>query len=78
MADPQCAERGLFVEMGEGDDAFKVANVPYRMSATPTAARPFIAGLGEHTDAVLHERLGLGAAELAALREQGVFGKARA
>jgi len=52
--------------------------VPYRMSATPTAARPFIAGLGEHTDAVLHDRLGLDAAELAALREQGVLGKARA
>ena len=55
MADPQCAERGLFVEMGEGDAAFKVANVPYRMSATPTAARPIVAGLGEHTEEVLHE-----------------------
>jgi len=77
MADPQCAERGLFVEMGDGDAAFKVANVPYRLSATPTAARPFVAGLGEHTEAVLHDRLGLDAAELATLRARGVFGKSR-
>jgi crotonobetainyl-CoA:carnitine CoA-transferase CaiB-like acyl-CoA transferase len=34
-----------------------------------------VPGLGEHTDAVLAE-LGLGAAELAALREQGVIGPA--
>ena len=76
MADPQCAERGLFVEMGEGDAAFKVANVPYLMSATPTAARPFIAGLGEHTEAVLHDAARRRRGGLAALRAQGVFGKA--
>ena len=40
MADPQCAERGLFVEIGEGDAGYKVANVPYLMSATPVTARP--------------------------------------
>jgi crotonobetainyl-CoA:carnitine CoA-transferase CaiB-like acyl-CoA transferase len=78
MADPQCAERGLFVEMGEGDAAFKVANVPYRLSATPSAARPFIADLGEHTEAVLRDALGLDGAAIDALRAKGTFGKVHA
>ena len=78
MADPQCAERGLFVELGAGQDSFKVANVPYLLSATPLAARPHVAALGEHTDEVLREAIGLDAAALDALRERGVFGKAGA
>jgi len=75
MDDPQCAARGLFVELGAGDSTFKVANMPYRLSATPPAAKPFIAALGQHTDEVLRESLHLGASELAALRANGTFGK---
>ena len=71
MADPQCAERGLFVEIGEGDAGYKVANLPYLMSATPVAAQPTVAGLGEHTEAVLHDALGLDAAALAEPARQG-------
>jgi CoA:oxalate CoA-transferase len=78
MADPQCAERGLFVELGEGDASFKVANLPYLLSATPTSAHPFVAGLGENTDEVLHDALGLDAAAIGQLRAKGTFGKARA
>ncbi|MEO8523481.1 MAG: CoA transferase [Caldimonas sp.] len=74
MADPQCAERGLFVELGEADARFKVANVPYLMSATPVVARPLVAGLGEHTDEVLHDALALDAATIAGLRAKGTFG----
>ena len=78
MADPQCAERGLFVEIGAGDAGYKVANLPYLMSATPVAAQPNVAGLGEHTEEVLHDALGLDAATLAALRAKGAFGRAHA
>jgi len=78
MADPQCAERGLFVELGDGDETYKVANVPYRLSATPVAARPFVAELGEHTDEVLREALELDAASIDALRAKGAFGKSPA
>jgi len=78
MADPQCAERGLFVELGGGDDTYKIANLPYRLSATPVAARRFVAELGEHTDEVLEEALDLDAAAIAALRAKGAFGKSRA
>jgi crotonobetainyl-CoA:carnitine CoA-transferase CaiB-like acyl-CoA transferase len=74
MADPQVAARGLMVELGQGDDTFRVANVPYLMSATPTRARQELAGLGQHTEQVLHEVLALGDGQLAELRSKGVFG----
>ena len=74
MTDPQCAARGLFVELGAGDETYKVANVPFRLSATPLAAQPTVAGLGADTDEVLHDRLGLDAPAIAALRAKGVFG----
>jgi len=51
-----------------------VAN-PIKMSATPpqyTRAPPM---LGEHTDAVLSERLGIDAQQLLQLRAQGILGK---
>jgi len=78
MDDPQVAARGLMVELGEGDATFKVANVPWRMSATPTHARPALAALGEHSEEVLREVLGVGDGQLAELRAQGVFGKGAA
>jgi crotonobetainyl-CoA:carnitine CoA-transferase CaiB-like acyl-CoA transferase len=78
MADPQCEERGLFVEIGAGDAAYKVANVPYRMSATPLGAKPRVAALGEDTEGVLHDTLGLDATTLAGLRARGAFGRAHA
>jgi crotonobetainyl-CoA:carnitine CoA-transferase CaiB-like acyl-CoA transferase len=78
MADPQVAARGLLATLGEGSDSFKVANVPYRLSATPAAARPLLAGLGEHTDEVLADCLGVDPERRVALRRQGVFGRAAA
>lgn len=78
MDDPQFAARGTFSELGEGDGRFRVANAPYQLSATPLAARGRLAGLGEHTEEVLRERLGLGERQLAELRAAGVFGRAAA
>jgi CoA:oxalate CoA-transferase len=77
MADPQSTERGLFVELGEGDATYKVANLPYRLSATPVRARPLVAALGEHTDEVLREALDLDPSTISALRAKGTFGKKR-
>jgi len=78
MADPQLAERGFLAELGavdaRGDGRFKCANLPFLMSRTPTHARAELAGLGQHSESVLAEKLGLGAAQLAELRTQGVFG----
>lgn len=74
MADPQLAERGFLAELGEGDGQFKCANLPFLMSRTPTYARAELAALGEHSESVLAEKLGLSATRLDALRSQGVFG----
>jgi CoA:oxalate CoA-transferase len=75
MDDPQVRARGLMVELGEGDGKFKVANVPFLMSATPTRARARLAAIGQHTDEVLREVAGLTDAQLAALRMLGVLGE---
>jgi CoA:oxalate CoA-transferase len=74
MDDPQMAVRGFLAELGAVDGRFVVPNAPFLLSATPTAARNLLPGLGEHTDEVLAERLGLGAEALQRLRERHVFG----
>jgi len=73
MADPQLAERGFLVELGQGEGRFKCANVPFVMSRTPTRARPRLAALGEHGAEVLREKLGLDEAALDRLRTEGVL-----
>lgn len=75
MADPQVADRGTLARLGEGDETFMVANVPFKMSATPLAARARLPDLGEHSAHVLRERLGLSDEDIAHLEEQGVLGK---
>jgi CoA:oxalate CoA-transferase len=76
MADPQVKSRGLLAELGEGDERFRVANVPYKLSRSRAAARPLLARLGEHTEEVLHEVLGITPGELAQMRSNGTFGAA--
>jgi crotonobetainyl-CoA:carnitine CoA-transferase CaiB-like acyl-CoA transferase len=66
MADPQLAHRGAFAEITDAGGRFLALNPPFRLSAAGTAARPFVAALGEHTAEVLGE-LGYSAAEIAAL-----------
>ncbi|HSN33207.1 MAG TPA: CoA transferase, partial [Ideonella sp.] len=74
MADEQLRTREFFTELGDGEHRFKVANAPSRLSRTPTRARSGIAALGEHTEQVLAEVLGLDAGELARLRSSGALG----
>lgn len=53
MADPQLAHRGAFVEIADSGGNFLALNPPFRLSAADTAAQPFAAALGEHTEEVL-------------------------
>jgi crotonobetainyl-CoA:carnitine CoA-transferase CaiB-like acyl-CoA transferase len=74
FAEPQAVARGLVVEQDRSDLAGTVKTVasPIRLSETPAVYRSAPPALGEHTDSVLTERLGVTAEELATLRAQGV------
>ena len=74
FADPQVQARGAVVEMAHGASAagVKVIANPVRLSQTPVSYRVPPPLLGEHTEAVLTERLGLSKEELEGLRERGV------
>ena len=75
MTDPQLQTRGFFSELGKGEDRFKVANASAVLSATPTQARPLLAGLGQHTGEVLQQLLGIDDERLASLRASGTLGR---
>jgi crotonobetainyl-CoA:carnitine CoA-transferase CaiB-like acyl-CoA transferase len=74
FADPHVIAREMVQEMSHGSGhAVKVIANPVRLSDTPPDYRLPPPLLGEHTDAVLSERLGLGATARAALREKGII-----
>jgi len=75
---PQVAARRALVEM-DHPRAGKVRMVgaPVRLSETPGSVRTPSPMLGEHTDEVLRDLLGLDAGEIAALRGAGVLGQTR-
>ena len=75
---PQVKARGMLVEC-EHPIAGKVRIVgpPVRLSETPGAIREPAPLLGQHTDQVLRERLGLGDDEIARLRRAGAIGSRR-
>jgi crotonobetainyl-CoA:carnitine CoA-transferase CaiB-like acyl-CoA transferase len=76
FADPHVQARGVVVEMPHGVDGegrVKVIANPVRLSETPADYRLGPPLLGQHTDAVLTERLGLDHAALADLRGKGVI-----
>lgn len=71
--DPQVRARGMQIAMRhpQAGDVPLVAS-PIRLSDTPVRYRHAPPQLGQHTDAVLQERLGLSPQAIGALREQGV------
>jgi crotonobetainyl-CoA:carnitine CoA-transferase CaiB-like acyl-CoA transferase len=75
---PQVQARGMIVE-SEHPIAGKVqvVGVPVKLSATPGSVREPAPLLGQHTDEVLHEYLGMTDAEISALRQEGIIGPKR-
>jgi crotonobetainyl-CoA:carnitine CoA-transferase CaiB-like acyl-CoA transferase len=72
--DPHVVARGMVLEMEHGSGrTVKVIANPVKLSETPADYRIPPPMLGEHTEAVLGERLGLNAAALAALREKKII-----
>jgi crotonobetainyl-CoA:carnitine CoA-transferase CaiB-like acyl-CoA transferase len=69
LADPQIAHRGALAEVEDGGGAFKVLNVPFRMSGAAIGARKRMSTLGEHTRSYLKE-IGLSEDQIAGFAAQ--------
>lgn len=73
FAHPQVLDRKSFTTLQDdvlGD--FLIQNTPFRFRNADITAAGWVAKLGEHTDAVLREQLGLAQPEIAALRAAGI------
>ncbi|NQW83325.1 MAG: CoA transferase [Alcaligenaceae bacterium] len=72
---PQVVARGAIVDMVHPRAGnVRVVGVPIRMSATPGSVRTPSPSLGEHTEAVLSDVLGMTANEIETLRAAGGLG----
>ena len=72
---PQVKARGALVEMDHPRAGkVRMVGVPIRLSETPGAVRTPSPMLGEHTEEILRDVLGLDAAKVAALRKAGAIG----
>lgn len=74
--DPHVQARGMVHEMTHsvnGGTPAKLVASPFKMSETPVTYRHAPPLLGEHTDEVLREDLGMSDDEIAALREAGTI-----
>jgi formyl-CoA transferase len=74
-ADPHVAARDMLIEVPRSDapDPFLVVGNPVKLSRSAEGPVARFPKLGEHTDLVLREELGLAEAELAELRAQEVI-----
>ncbi|AJG24874.1 CaiB/BaiF CoA transferase family protein [Cupriavidus basilensis] len=74
LEDPQVRYRELQVDMVRSDGGVcPTVKSPLRLSATPVRYDAAPPRLGEHTESVLGEVLGISAGRIEALREQGVI-----
>lgn len=65
--------RKMVVEMNhETCGPIKMVNTPVKFSGTQPSIRSVPPMLGQHTDEVLEEHLGLSKSDISALKEQGV------
>jgi len=75
FADPQVKARGMTVDLphpAAGGKPTRLIASPIKLSETPVEYRRAPPRLGEHTEEVLQELLGLGESEVRALRERGI------
>ena len=77
VADPHLAGRHMLVEHPRTDGVRQpvlIPGLPVKFAEVAEGPESRVPWLGEHTDSVLTDELGLSAAELAALRDGGVIG----
>ncbi len=72
--DPHVRERGVIVELEHPvNGTIRTAASPLRMSASPVVYRNAPPRVGEHTDQVLEDWLGLGPQQRSSLRERKII-----
>jgi CoA:oxalate CoA-transferase len=71
LEDPHLSARGSFTSLADARGAFAVGNAPFRFGAEPLRPGSNVAGLGQHTDAVLAE-LGFSTDEIVELRNDRI------
>ena len=76
---PQVKARDMIVESDHPvAGRVKSVGVPVKLSDTPGSVREPAPLLGQHTDEVLQQYLGMSDADIASLRQAGVIGKQKA
>ena len=74
LSDPHLVERGMLSQFDRGDGGtYAVPGNPVHLSGSEPAPDRRPPWLGEHTDSVLREVLGLSASEIESLRSDGVI-----
>lgn len=75
MKDRQLKARNMFVTVDEPDaGVVTIPGNPIKMESIPESpTRPRAPGIGEHTDAILRDTLGLSAQAIRALRDEGAI-----
>jgi len=76
VADSHLAGRHMLVEhpRPDGGPPVLIPGLPVKFAEVAEGPETRVPWLGEHTDEVLSSELGLGTAELARLRDEGVLG----
>jgi crotonobetainyl-CoA:carnitine CoA-transferase CaiB-like acyl-CoA transferase len=77
LSDPHMIQRGLFQQVCDGAGQFTGINPPWRMSGTRAELGGHVPAVGEHTQDILDNVLGMAPAEQARLRAAGAFGGAK-
>jgi len=73
-ADPHVATRNMLIDVDRPDgEPFQIVGNPVKLSRTPEGPIERFPMLGEHTEVVLEEELGLSAQEIAGLEADGVL-----
>jgi CoA:oxalate CoA-transferase len=73
-ADPQIAARDMIISLHHPEAGdLKVVNSPFKFSRTPCKAERISPELGEHTQEVLDQLLGMTSEEIARLKDSGVI-----
>ncbi|MDP7604701.1 MAG: CoA transferase [Alphaproteobacteria bacterium] len=72
-ASAQSWHRGVLAEVDDGAGPVHVINPPWRLSQSPSGARPWVAEAGQHTREVLCGLLGLSPERVTELAQEGVL-----